>query len=167
MNKQYLAETRREIEAWEGVTITQEEGSKHGRVVLHYGNESRFVVVSNTPSDALGIKNHIALVRRILKQMGAAKAAPQISAAQREKPVRLVPPVETPPPKSEQPIMATNSNNPIDAIFTSIERLRYSEMLEFATILSETAIAGNMRRNRINEWAQMLQSAAEANRGQP
>lgn len=171
MNKQYLAETRREIEAWEGVTITQEEGGKHGRVTLHYGGESRFVVVSNTPSDALGIKNHIALVRRILKQMGAVKALPASNQNTREtkKPVRVAMPTEPAPVrenpflKLEQPVMATQ-NNPIDAIFASIERLRYSEMLEFASILSITAVHVNMRRNRVNEWAEMLQAAAEGQR---
>ncbi len=166
MNKQYLAETQREISEWPDVSMTQEAGGKHDRVILHYQGESRIVVVSNSPSDVRGIKNHVSLVRRILKDMGAKKTVAPVSQIHRErnKPERISVP-SMPAPVRENPFLKlaeapmTNTNK-IEAIFASIEQLRYAEMLEFAAILSDTAVDSKMRRSHITDWANTLQSAA-------
>ncbi len=169
MNKQFLAETQREVGDWPGATMTQENAGKHGRIVLHYKGESRIVVVANTPSDVRAIKNHIGIVRRELRGLGASKTVAPTSQRQREtnKPVRISVPIELAPIQSnpfeilERPAM--NSNN-IDAIFVGIEKLRYSEMLEFAEILSGAACRERLRRSNAYDWARTLQTACETNR---
>lgn len=169
MNKHYFAETEREIAAWPDTSITQENGGKHGRILLHYKGESRIVVVANTPSDARAIKNHIATVRRELRGMGASKTVQPPSQHQRtvnpfvcrDPPAQAAPIIEQPFAKLTGETM---NNNAIDAIFASIEKLRYAEMLEFASILSDAANAGKMRRSVPNDWARTLQLAAENNR---
>lgn len=171
MNKQLLAETRREIEDWPGVTLTQENAGKHGRIVLHYKGESRIVIVSNTPSDVRVQKNHIATVRRELRGLGAIKTVARPSPHRREsnKPVRFaVPSVRAPVLTNPFETLEHRPMNadPIAAIFAGINKLRYSEMLDLAQYLSDTACAGEMRRSRPHEWAQMLQIAAD-NYGRP
>lgn len=169
MNKHYLAETQREIVDWPGTTITQENAGKHGRIILHYKGESRIVVVSNTPSDARAIKNHIATVRRELRGLGASKTVVQSSPHQRDRntPIRIALPVQSAPVPTnpfenlERPVMSSSN---IDVIFSSIEKLRYSEMLEFASILSSAACQEKLRRSHVQDWARTMQAAATGNR---
>ena len=168
MNKQFLAETNREIADWPDVSISQENAGKHGRIILHYKGESRIVVVANTPGDVRAIKNHIAIVRRELRGMGASKTVAPVSLVQRErnKPNRIaVPTGEAPVQRNPfEALEAKNMNsNAIDAIFTQIEKLRYAEMLEFAAILSHAACANKLVRSNIAGWAQVLHNAAVAN----
>ncbi|SLK04029.1 hypothetical protein [Novosphingobium mathurense] len=165
MSKQLIAETQREVSEWPDATMTQEQGGKHPRIVLHYKGESRMVVVANTPSDVRALKNHIATVRRELRGMGATKHKPVASNMNRERnyPQRIDMPSE-PAPVRQNPFenlgKSTMSNqSTIDAIFSNIERLRYSEMLEFAAILSNAACQEKMRRSNVNEWARTLHTA--------
>lgn len=151
MNKQYLAETQREVEGWLGVTVSADTGGKHDRITLHLGSESRFVVAPSTPSDVRGIKNHIAEVRRTLRAMGAVRIVAQ------PKPVAPAPA----PTIHKEPEMKTNN---LSQIFDAIEKLRYSEMLELASFLSEVAVVDKLRRSRPNDWAALLHYAATSYR---
>lgn len=150
MNRQYLAETQREAAQWLGVTVSQDTGGKHDRITLHLGNESQFLVVSNTPSDARGIKNHISLVRRTLRAMGAVRIVAQ------PKPVAAST-INNPVIHKEEE-MKTNNN--LATIFDAIEKLRYSEMLELASVMADAAVIHNLRRSRVNDWADLLHSVA-------
>lgn len=152
VNKQYLAETKREIFGWPGVTLSTDDGGKHDRITLHYGGRSQFVVTSNTPSDARGIKNHISIVRRVLAELGAVRLVAKAN-------VKLLPPVPaTIPAITKEENVKTNN---LAAIFEAIEKLRYAEMLELASALSDAAVVTNLRRSRPNDWAALLHSVAD------
>lgn len=148
MNKQYLAETQREVEGWLGVTVSTDTGGKHDRITLHLGNDSRFVVAPSTPSDVRGIKNHIAEVRRTLRAMGAVRIVAQ------PKPAAVI---TTPTNHKEEEV---KPNNNLATIFDAIEKLRYSEMLELAALFADAAVISNLRRSRPNDWAALLHSVA-------
>ena len=167
MSKQLIAETQREVSKWSDATMTQEQGGKHPRIILHYKGDSRMVVVASTPSDVRALKNHLATVRRELRGMGATKHKPVASNLNRERndtqridlPREKAPVAENPFDNLRNPAMS--NQNTIDTIFASIERLRYSEMLEFAAILSNAACQEKMRRSNVNEWARTLHTACQ------
>ena len=76
MSKELLAATVKELEEWPGTSFEEESQGKHRKRILRYKDETRLVVFSNTPSDQRALPNHIALVRRELRGMGALKAHP-------------------------------------------------------------------------------------------
>lgn len=168
MNKQILAETRRELEEWPGATLTQENSGKHGRVVLHYKGESRIVVVSNTPSDARVIKNHISLVRRELRGLGAVRRRVAVSGISRErnKPVRVAMPSLAAPvrqnPFEQLEVPTMTKTNPIDAIFTAIEQLTYAQMIDFCSVMSDASEVTGLKRKDPYSWARTFQFALDA-----
>lgn len=164
LNKQFLAETRRELEMWPDTSLTQENSGKHGRIVLHYKGESRIVIVANTPSDTRAIKNHMAIVRKELRGMGAVKTPTPASTNTREKnkPVRIdMPTTPAPVPPAPFEKLKGTTMTTIDAIFSSIEKLRYAEMLEFADIMSRAAQAESLRRSNVQDWARTIQTALD------
>jgi hypothetical protein len=68
-------------------------------------------------------------------------------------------------PAAQQPFKALETimkpTNKIEAIFSAIGDLRYGEMLFLAQKLSENAVSMNLRRNRPNDWAMLLQDGVE------
>lgn len=61
-----------EVERWPGVTVAFEDGGKHPRAVLTFGDQSRFVVYPASPSDSRrGVLNCLTGVRRELDGIGA------------------------------------------------------------------------------------------------
>lgn len=174
MNKHYLAETERECLAWPDASCAPEDGGKHGRIILRYKGESRIIVVSNTPSDARAIKNHLALVKRELRGMGASRTVVPINPNQRErernKPVRIDMPL-APHPALNNPFDNLESimtqPNSIASIFAAIDKLRYSEMLTLAAFLSHVAQTEKLRRSNVYDWARTLQSACDESKAAP
>jgi hypothetical protein len=154
VNKEFHAATIRELESWPGVTMTEEDGGKHSKVVLHFNGESRIVVVANTPSDARALPNHIALLRREIRGLGAerahivsgAKAAPANPVLKPEQLVKEIP-------------MSREAKQ--EAIFKSIGDLRYSEMLSLAEFLRDVATESKLQRGNPQSWAKMLQTAVD------
>ena len=151
MNKELRTATLRELESWPDVTMTEESGKKHDKVILHYRGETRFVVVANTPSDVRAVPNHITALRKEIRALGAERAH-----------------IITGKPKEPAPVQQTcrkektmPKENNLEAIFKSIGELRYSEMLKLAGFLSEVATGTNLRRGRKESWAQMLQTAVD------
>lgn len=168
MNRHYLAETERECAAWPDASCEPEEGSKHGRIILRYKGESRMIVVSNTPSDARAIKNHLALVKRELRGMGASRTVVPINPNQRERTIN--PAVRIDMPLAAHPALANPFENlesimtqptSIASIFAAIDKLRYSEMLTLAEFLSQIATDNKLRRSYPDDWARTLQAACD------
>lgn len=159
MNKEILAATERELSEWPGVTMTQESQGKHGRVILHFGGQSRIVVVANTPSDHRALPNHIATMRRELRGLGAVKNAVVVGKPKAERPFKAPEPATQQPFKELEQVMSQPKK--IATIFRAIEELRYSEMLEFAGMLAEAATETKLRRGFAHSWAQTLQFAID------
>lgn len=152
MNKEMENATVRELQDWPGVTWTEENGGKHGKLILSYRGETRMIVVAHTPSDQRAVPNHLATLRRELRGMGAEKkyvtpkATPEVVAPAMQKLEELIVPKKT---------------NKIEAIFTQIGDLRYSEMLELAAYFRDVATEKNLRRGQVESWARMLQAGVE------
>jgi hypothetical protein len=157
MNKEMRAPTIRELEDWPGVTMTEEDGGKHAKAVLHFNGQSRVVIVSKTPSDARALPNHLATVRREIRALGAERAHVLAGAKQKTEPPAN--PVLTAIPKSMEAFMSREAKQ--EAIFRSIGDLRYSEMLSLAEFLRDVATEMNLRRGNPHSWAQMLQAAVD------
>jgi len=161
MNKEFRAVTMRELETWPGVTITEEDGGKHDKVFLHFNGQTRMVVAAKTPSDVRAVPNHLAVVRRELRALGAERAHVVVGQSAPEKPATKV---------FEQLLekeLPMSREAKLDEIFKGIDSLRYSEMLELAGHLRDIATDVNLRRGDMRSWAMMLQSATDARlRGQ-
>lgn len=70
--RDYLDQMTREISHWGDVNHTQERGAKHPRLVLSFGDRSRFICLPGTPGDnARGLKIKISELRRTLRDLGA------------------------------------------------------------------------------------------------
>ena len=157
MSKELLAATVKELRDWPDVTMTEEQQGKHRKVTLSYKNQNRLVVFANTPSDQRALPNHLALVRRELRGLGAIKSHPQ--AVKIERLFRpYVPATQTSFANLE--ITPMKPNNKIEAIFTLVNDLRYGEMLTLAGILRDAATDIGLRRSFESDWAKMLHSIA-------
>ena len=156
MNKEFHAATVRELESWPGVTMTQEDGGKHGKVVLHFNGSSRIVVVANTPSDARALPNHIAVLRREIRALGAERAHIVSGPKAAKAPANPVLQVEH---IFKEKSMSREAKQ--EAIFKSIGDLRYSEMLSLAEFLRDVATESNLQRGNPQSWAKMLQTAVD------
>lgn len=156
MNKELRNATTRELESWPGVTMTEDEGGKHGKLTLHYKGESRLVVVSNTPSDSRALPNHIALVRREIRALGAERAhiasGPKMQGS-------VANPVMRADHICKEKTMTREAKQ--ESIFKSIGDLRYSEMLALAEFLRDVATESNLQRGNPQSWAKMLQMAVD------
>lgn len=169
MSKELLAATERELADWPGVTMTQEpDGGKHSRVILHYKGQSRLVIVAKTPSDVRALPNHLALVRRELRALGAEKARVIVGKPKEERPFKPhVPATHKPLEVLEQIVtQPKKTEDKFRAIFTAINDLRYGEMMQFAAILADGAVATNLKRRDIHGWAHMLQFVGPSERGE-
>jgi len=70
----YDEATERELARWPGVTAEREFRGVHLALVISLGARSRSVIYAATPSDgARGLQNHLAVLRRMLKAIGAEK----------------------------------------------------------------------------------------------
>ena len=146
-------------EEWPDTSMVEEVQGKHRKIVLSYKDQSRLVVMANTPSDKRALPNHIATGRRELRGMGAAKRHPQVT----PKPERAFKPFA---PAVQKPFegleVIMKPTNKIEAIFSAIGDLRYGEMLALSQLLSAAASDAKMRRSVPNDWAKVLHSVAGA-----
>jgi hypothetical protein len=156
VNKEFHTATVRELESWPGVTMTEEDGGKHAKVTLHFNGGTRMVVVANTPSDARALPNHIAVVRREIRALGAERA--HIVSGPKEKPAPSNPVLRPEQLFKEKPMSREAKQ---EAIFRSIGDLRYSEMLSLAEFLRDVATESKLQRGNPQSWAKMLQSAVD------
>jgi hypothetical protein len=159
MSKELIAATERELQDWPGTNMTQDQQGTHGKIVLHFSGQSRLVVISCTPSDHRAVPNHLAVVRRELRNMGAQKAHVVVGKPKAERPIKAFKPVTQAPFKELE--LTMKPSNKIEAIFVSISDLRYGEMLDFAEILAGAAIELKLRRSVAADWANMLQAVIE------
>lgn len=159
MSKELIAATVKELAQWPGCTMREETPGKHGKLVLGFNDQSRLCVMSMTPSDSRAVPNHLAIVRKLLRDMGASKAPVIVGKPQADRPERPFIPATTKPFVELETIMSDTKK--IDAILTGIANLKYGEMLEFASLLSDAAVSNNLRRNRPQEWATMLHAVSE------
>ena len=155
MNKEFHAATVRELESWPGVTMTEEDGGKHVKVHLHFNGGSRIVIVANTPSDARALPNHIAVLRREIRALGAERAH-IVAGAKAKAPAN---PVLKPEHIYKDQPMSRETKQ--EAIFKSIGDLRYSEMLSLAEFFRDVATESKLQRGSPQSWARMLQSAVD------
>lgn len=82
--KEIMAATARELEEWPGVTEEWQSGAKHMRLLMTYAGRRITVITSASPSDnARGLQNHIAEVRRSLRQIGATRTEQPKSTTER------------------------------------------------------------------------------------
>lgn len=158
MNKQMKAATLKELEAWPDVTMTEEDGGKHGKIILHYKGETRLVVVSHTPSDGRAVQNHLSVLRREIRGLGA-KRKQIVVGKPKKQPKAPANPVLREAPKSMEKLMTSQAK--IEAIFKSIGELRYSEMLSLAEFMRDVATKENLRRGQPASWAKTLQAAVD------
>lgn len=162
MSKELIAATERELLEWTGVSMTQETTGKHSKIILHYGNQTRLVVISKTPGDFRALPNHLATVRRELRALGATKARVIVGKPKAERPFKPHTPA-THKPLEELEYIVTQPKKTADkfkAIFEAINDLRYAEMMQFAEILADHAVETNLKRRDIHGWARMFQSVA-------
>jgi hypothetical protein len=156
MNKDMRRATERELEDWPGVTFEEETGKNHTKVTLHYNGQTRLVIASCTPSDVRAVPNHLSILRREIRALGAerkhiivgAKSPPQV------KPLQIV--------KEKTVSHKTKTAQ----IFDLIADLRYSEMLEFSQTLRDIATNENLRRGDARSWAAFLHVASVNSKGE-
>ena len=165
MSKELLAATLQELEGWPDTSLTEDAQGKHRKIVLHYKDQSRLVVMANTPSDQRALPNHIALVRRELRGMGASKTHAQPVKPSKGPDYNPFIPAKQAPFKDLE--ITVKQANKIDAIFSAIGDLRYGEMLQLAGILSLAAVDTKMRRSYPGDWAKVLHSVADQPEQQP
>lgn len=151
MNREMRQATERELEDWPGVTFSEEQGKNHTKVILAYKGQTRLVVASSTPSDVRAIPNHLTILRREIRALGAERKHVVVTAKA---------PVDPAPLQLVKEKIIMSQKPKIDQIFDLIGDLRYSEMLDFAERLSVYATANNLRRGRPASWADMLHKAA-------
>lgn len=160
MSKELLAATRQELESWPDTSLTEDAQGKHRKITLRYKEHTRLVVFASTPSDQRALPNHIALVRRELRGMGASKT--HLVAPRARTP--FIPATHAPLKNMEIIMKPTNK---IKAIFSAIGDLRYGEMLTLSQLLSAAANDAKMRRSVPNDWAQMLQAIVDCEAEKP
>ena len=154
MSKELIAATKQELESWPDTSMEECPQGKHRKLILSYKGQTSLVVLANTPSDRRALANHIAVVRRELRGMGATKHQPA------PKPFKaFVPATQNLIIEKEIPVKQTNK---IEAIFTSIGDLRYGEMILLAELLASVAADMKLRRSHPNDWAKMLHSIADS-----
>lgn len=165
MSKELITATERELADWNGVTMTQEpDGGKHARIILHHGGQTRLVIVAKTPSDVRALPNHLALVRRELRALGAERARVIVGKPKVDRPFKPhVPATQKPFSELEPIIMAQpkDTNAKFKAIFDAIGDLRYGEMIRFAAGMRDMAVDHKLRRSDVHGWATLLQCAVE------
>jgi hypothetical protein len=152
MNKDMRQATERELEDWPGVTFTEETGKNHTKVTLHYEGQTRLVIAASTPSDHRAIPNHLAIVRKEIRALGAERKHIVIGAKAQPEPATLK--------IVKEPAMSHKSKT--DQIFDLIGDLRYAEMLTLAEYLRDVATTENLRRGSSASWAKMLHEAVKA-----
>ena len=154
MSKELIAATKQELESWPDTSMAEDVQGKHRKLILSYKDQSRLVVISCTPGDRRALANHISVVRRELRGMGASKHQPV------PKPFKpFVPATQPIIIEREIPVKQTNK---IEAIFTAIGDLRYGEMILLAELFSSVAGDMKLRRSYPNDWAKMLHSIADS-----
>lgn len=92
--RDYLEAAEAEIAHWPGVAFRHEHprGKGHPRIVVAFGSRERFVTFPGTPSDSLrGVRNHIADLRKALREMGAERREVETVAATVRPPKRRPP----------------------------------------------------------------------------
>ena len=157
MNKEMRQATERELQDWPGVTFTEETGKNHTKVILAFEGKTKMIVAASTPSDVRALPNHLALVRREIRALGAERK--HIIVGDKTKPVSQ--PVSLPTKES-----AVSHKTKTDQIFDLIGDLRYAEMLSLAKFLSDMAVGANLQRGRIDSWAKMLHAATQIHKGE-
>lgn len=76
--REYERWTQDEVSEWPGVSVAFEDGGKHKRACLKFGDAEQFVTYSATPGDTIrGIHNHVGEIRRTLREMGAERSEQQ------------------------------------------------------------------------------------------
>lgn len=152
MSKELIEATAQELKGWADTSFTEEAQGKHRKLMLRYKDQTRLVVIASTPGDRRALANHLAVVRRELRGMGATKHQP--------KPFKpFVPATQPLIIEKEKPM---TRDNKIEAIFKSIGDLRYGEMILLAELLSSQASTMKLRRSYAGDWAKMLHSIAES-----
>lgn len=153
MNKEMRQATERELEDWPGVTMTEETGKNHTKVTLAYNGQTRLVVASATPSDVRAVPNHLAIVRREIRALGAERKHVGVIAKARPDPAPL---------QIVKEAIIMSQKPKTQQIFDLIGELRYSEMLALAQTLSDLATMTNLRRGKPASWANLLDVATRA-----
>jgi hypothetical protein len=150
VNKEIRQATERELENWPGVTFTEETGKGHTKVTLHYNGQTRFVIASSTPSDWRSVPNHLAIVRREIRALGAERKHIVVGSKPKTEPVKIV----------KETIVSHKTKT--DQIFDLIGDLRYAEMLALAEYFRDVATVENLRRGKSASWAKMLHAATQS-----
>lgn len=70
----YAKARQRELAKWPGARAETTAGGSHLKVHIHLEGQSRLVVTCVSPSDRRGIHNHIAIVRRALREMSVGRS---------------------------------------------------------------------------------------------
>lgn len=65
---------RDELAEWPGVDYEIKSGGKHPKLVLKYGERSRFVTFSTTSVDRRGMMNKVRDIRLTLEALGASRS---------------------------------------------------------------------------------------------
>lgn len=161
MSKELINATERELSDWPGSSFdVLPDGGKHARMAIKYNDQSRLVVFAHTPSDNRAVPNHLAVVRKQLRDMGAQKAKFIVEQPKPKTP-RSAPVAATQKPFTElEEIMAAPAKK-IENIMNAVQSLTYREMLELSEALSSVATAQHLRRTDVHGWARMLQRASE------
>jgi hypothetical protein len=78
--------TRDEVAEWPGAAVEFRKRAKHREAVLTFGEQERFVIFPDSPSDSVrGVYNHVGTVRRELIGMGAVRKERAKATAKRER----------------------------------------------------------------------------------
>jgi hypothetical protein len=64
----------RELERWPGVEARLDRRHKHPRLIVTVGGQQRFVCFSSTKTSRDGVRNAVASLRRMLRELGAQRA---------------------------------------------------------------------------------------------
>ncbi len=153
MNKELRQATERELENWPGVTFTEETGKNHTKVTLHYNGQTRLVIASSTPSDVRALPNHLSVLRKEIRALGAERR--QIIAGAKPTPAAPIITKE----------ITVSHKSKTEQIFDLIGDLRYAEMLGLAEYLRDVATNENLRRGRVDSWAKTLHAAVQIHKG--
>jgi hypothetical protein len=109
------------------------------------------VIASSTPSDVRAIPNHLSVLRKEIRALGAERKHIIVGAKVKPEPKTTLQIVK-------EPVMASKSKT--DQIFDLIADLRYSEMLELASYMRDVATNENLRRGDARSWATFLHTAS-------
>ena len=155
MNKEMRQATERELEDWPGVTFTEEAGKNHTKLIVSYNGQTRMVFVSATPSDVRAVPNHVSVLRREIRALGATRK--HVIIGDKAKPVKI----EKEEVMSEPTPKPNTAADKAGKILDLIGDLRYSEMLLFADYMRDIATTSNLRRGKTESWANMLHLAVQ------